>query len=429
MKVLHIIPGLDPVSGGPRRSIIGICRALAQAGVEITLFTHSPRYPMPNPSGVTYLAGQGVRLRLLHPDLVRVLDRVQPDILHLHGLWMPSSHVAFRLARARGLPVMLSVRGGLTPWALRQKRLKKWLAMRLYQRRDLATAAAFHATADSEAETIRARRLTQPVWVIPNGVDLPAALPERAPGRREGRTALFLSRLHPGKGLLDLVQAWDRVRPRGWRMRIVGPDVCGHKAAVQAEIARLGLDGDFEFVGEVDDQRKWQEYVNADLFVHPSHSENFGISIAEALAAGLPVITTKGAPWSELQGTSTSSEVLKCGSSKVEDESLTESVGLCTPSCESCELCAHAVGNPVKRTPELTNSRTSRCGWWIDIGPDALAETLREATSLSDAERRELGANGRQLIAAKYTWHAIGAEMKAAYTSILERSELHPSRR
>jgi glycosyltransferase involved in cell wall biosynthesis len=203
-------------------------------------------------------------------------------------------------------------------------------------------------------------------------------------------------------------------------MRIVGPDVCGHKAAVQAEIARLGLDGDFEFVGEVDDQRKWQEYVNADLFVHPSHSENFGISIAEALAAGLPVITTKGAPWSELQGTSTSSEVLKCGSSKVEDESLTESVGLCTPSCESCELCAHAVGNPVKRTPELPNSRTSRCGWWIDIGPDALAETLREATSLSDAERRELGANGRQLIAAKYTWHAIGAEMKAAYTSILD---------
>ena len=387
MKVLHIIPGLDPDSGGPRRSIIGICRALAQAGVETTLFTHSPRYPMPNPSGVTYLAGQGVRLRLLHPDLVRVLDRVQPDILHLHGLWMPSSHVAFRLARARGLPVMLSVRGGLTPWALRQKRLKKWLAMRLYQRRDLATAAAFHATADSEAETIRARRLTQPVWVIPNGVDLPAALPERAPGRREGRTALFLSRLHPGKGLLDLVQAWDRVRPRGWRMRIVGPDVCGHKAAVQAEIARLGLDGDFEFVGEVDDQRKWQEYVNADLFVHPSHSENFGISIAEALAAGLPVITTKGAPWSELQGTPTL---------------------------------------PHSRTPTLPHSR---CGWWIDIGPDALAETLREATSLSDAERRELGANGRQLIAAKYTWHAIGAEMKAAYTSILERSELHPSRR
>ena len=100
---------------------------------------------------------------------------------------------------------------------------------------------------------------------------------------------------------------------------------------------------------------------------------------------------------------------------------MTERVEFCTPSCESCELCAHAVGNRVKRTPELTNSRTSRCGWWIDIGPDALAETLREATSLSDAERRELGANGRQLIAAKYTWHAIGAQMKAAYSSILEQ--------
>lgn len=372
MKALHIVPGLDPDSGGPRRSIIGICRALAQAGVDTTLFTHSPRYPMPNPSGVTYLAGQGVQLRLLHPDLVRVMDSVRPDILHLHGLWMPSSHVAFRLARARGLPVMLSVHGGLTPWALRQKRLKKRLAMLLYQRRDLATAAAFHATAESEAETIRAQRLTQPVWIIPNGVELPGALPPRATAGRGGRTALFLSRLHPGKGLLDLVQAWARARPPGWRMHIVGPDICGHKAAVQAEIARLGLNGDFEFVGEVDDQQKWQEYVNADLFVHPSHSENFGISIAEALAAGLPVIATKGAPWSDLLGSS--------------------------------------------------DARSSRCGWWTEIGVDPLAHALQDATRLDDGELRRMGANGRLLIAAKYAWDSIGRRMKDAYEQTFDRA-------
>lgn len=371
MKVLHIIPGLDPDSGGPRRSIIGICRALAQAGVDTTLFTHSPRYPMPDPTGVHYLAGRGTRLKLLWPDLSHVFSQVQPDLIHLHGLWMPSTHLAFCLARRRGIPVILSLRGGLDPWALKQKAWKKTIALWFYLRHDLRTAAAFHATADKEAANIRGQNLKQRIWVIPNGVDLPVSLPERMPRQGEIRTALFLSRLHPGKGLIDLVQAWAKVRPPGWRMRIVGPDVCGHKAAVQAEILKFGLEQDFVFVGELDDRHKWREYVSADLFVHPSHSENFGISIAEALAAGLPVIATKGAPWSELLGNSKSYEVL--------------------------------------------NFKTSRCGWWIDIGPEPLAQALREATSLTDDERQELGANGRQLIDAKYTWPSIGEQMRAAY--------------
>jgi glycosyltransferase involved in cell wall biosynthesis len=426
MKILHIAPGLHPSIGGPTRSIVGICHALAGQGVDVTLFVHCYDPPPDNLAGVRLLHGRGLRLRSVWTDTTRVIRQIQPDIIHLHAFWMPANHLAFSIANRHSIPVVLSIRGSLDPWALRQKWLKKQLALRLYLRGDLRRAACLHATAEQEAANIRAQCGSRPIVVIPNGVDLPEHLPEREPDGRGARTALFLSRLHPGKGLMDLVQAWHRVRPCGWRMRIVGPDVCGHKAEVQAEITRLNLDDDFEFVGALDDQRKWQEYINADLFVHPSHSENFGISVAEALAAGLPVITTKGAPWSELLGTAESAEVLKCGSSKVGSAVLTGNAGACDPPCASVRKSPELSNS---RTLELSNSRTSRCGWWIEIGPDALAETLREAISLSDAERRELGANGRHLIAAKYTWHAIGAEMKAAYTSILERSELHPSRR
>jgi glycosyltransferase involved in cell wall biosynthesis len=403
MKILHIVPGIDPKSGGPARSITGLCRALAQSGVEVTLFVHSPEHVMSNPSGVRFLAGRGVGLMKIWQDAARVMDEVNPDIIHLHGLWMPSSHAAFCLAYRRNIPVMLSVRGGLAPWALRQKAWKKKLAMLLYQRRDLQRTMCFHATAEQEALNIRAQGLKQPICVIPNGVDLPENMPQRSQTRKRMKTALFLSRLHPGKGLLDLVQAWARTRPSGWRMRIVGPDVCGHKAEVQAEIERLGLRDVFEFIGELDDEAKWPEYVDADLFVHPSHSENFGISIAEALAAGVPVITTKGTPWQELQGSPASSKILKCESSIVGGDITADGAKKSTEDEDN------------SRTLEISSFRTSRCGWWIDIGVEPLVEALREAMTLTDEERYQMGLTGRRLIDAKYTWPAIGQQMKQAY--------------
>ncbi len=147
---------------------------------------------------------------------------------------------------------------------------------------------------------------------------MPDAMPKRKTKRANVKIALFLSRLHPGKGLMDLVGAWQRVRPEGWKMRVIGPDVCGHKAEVMAAVRDAKLESMFEFAGELNDDEKWQEYVDADLFIHPTHSENFGISVAEALAAGVPVITTKGAPWEELM------------------------------------------------------EESGRCGWWVDIGVEGL---------------------------------------------------------
>lgn len=385
MKVLHIVGGLAHVSGGPTRSISGLCRALALAGVETTLLILRPEHDMSNPCGVRIVKGRGVGIMKIWREVTAIINEIQPDIVHMHALWMPTSHIPIYLAHKNNRPVMLSTRGNLDPWALKQKAMKKKIALWCYQRKSLLRVSCFHATAEQESKNIRELGLTQPIWVIPNGVDVPETLPERV-SRQDGlKIALFLSRLHPGKGLIDLVQAWARVRPRGWQMRIVGPDVCGHKAAVQAEILKFGLEPDFVFVGDLDDESKWHEYANADLFVHPSHSENFGISIAEALAAGLPVITTKGTPWPELQGIS--------GSSKVPDF----------------------------RTTELSNVHISRCGWWIDVGVVPLANALNEALNMSDGERRCMGNIGQQLVKAKYEWPTIATHMKRAYASIINK--------
>jgi glycosyltransferase involved in cell wall biosynthesis len=190
---------------------------------------------------------------------------------------------------------------------------------------------------------------------------------------------LFLGRIHPVKGLLDLVRAWADLRKVGgqrpavrnqlsdWRVVIAGGDENGHRREVEAAIHDHGLQDDFVFVGEVSGNRKWEIYRDADLFVLPSRTENFGMAIAEALASGLPVITTHGTPWQELG--------------------------------------------------------THHCGWWVDPAPGPLASALREATSLTDAERQEMGQRGRRLVEEHYTWPAAAQKMISVYRWMLGQGE------
>jgi glycosyltransferase involved in cell wall biosynthesis len=175
---------------------------------------------------------------------------------------------------------------------------------------------------------------------------------------------LFLSRIHPVKGLLHLVQAWASVRPQGWKVVLAGADADGYRAELQAAIHNHHLNADFQSIGQVDGEKKWELYRSADLFVLPSHTENFGLAVAEALACGVPVITTRATPWKEL---------------------------------------------PVHG-----------CGWWVDVGAHPLAEALREATAMTDEKRRAMGERGRQLIEQKYTWSAAAQKMMAVYEWMLK---------
>ncbi len=225
----------------------------------------------------------------------------------------------------------------------------------------MESAAVLHATADEEADNLRTLGLMNPIAVIPNGVDLPEL--HRMDGRDGIRTALFLSRIHPVKGLLNLVRAWAVLKPSGWRVVVAGPDQGGHETKVKAAVREAHLEDQFEFLGPLYEEAKWHLYREADLFVLPTFSENFGIVIAEALAAGLPVITTRGAPWRELE--------------------------------------------------------TCRCGWWINTGVEPLAVALKHAMKLSDRERAEMGLRGRRLMEEKYSWPRIAGEMIDVYKWVL----------
>jgi glycosyltransferase involved in cell wall biosynthesis len=249
--------------------------------------------------------------------------------------------------------------------ALRFGAWKKRIAWLLFQQRDLATAQAIHVTSAAEGEAVRSAGFRQPLATIPNGVALPSGLDAHHHRRHNGRRrrALFLSRLHPIKGLLNLVSAWAQVRPAGWELAIVGPDVAGHRSEVFSLIQREGLADSIAIHGAASDDEKWKFFQDADLFVLPSYTENFGIVVAEALGCGLPVIATKGTPWRGL----------------VENQ----------------------------------------CGWWIDVGVEPLEQALKEATALSADQRHELGRRGREYVAANFSWDSVAARMRAVYEWML----------
>ena len=374
--VLHVVAGLHPNAGGPSQTVVRLTDALAeQTGIRISLMSQSlgaaPVVPSRNPAVSRMIPATGSRMALkLGLPLRRALGREvragKPDVLHDHGLWLPTNHYVANTARQHRIPLMIQPRGMLEPWAMNHKAWKKRLAWNLYQHRDLESAAVLHATAEQEAENFRKLGLRQPIAIIPNGTDLPEWR-DRADPKDSPRTMLFLSRIHPVKGLLNLVQAWQIVRPAGWKMIIAGPDEGGHQQIVEAAIQQAGLQDDFEFTGSVYGDEKEALYRSAEVFVLPTFSENFGLVVAEALACGVPVITTKGAPWAGLT--------------------------------------------------------THRCGWWIDIGVEPLAAALREATALPPDALSDMGRRGRAYVEQHFGWPGIAQQMLSVYRWVLGQGE------
>ena len=381
MKIVHTASGLEKKDGGPARSVPGLCEALAGPDKTVELFVISRRgrekyINIPNQqmvyTNVVRAFGRG--WYRWAPAYDRKLDRAvevdEPCILHDHGLWLHTNQVAARVARRRQLPFVISVRGMLTPWSMGYRSVRKRVAWRAYENRHLQTASAFHATAEDEAQFLREFGFKQPIIVTPNGVTIPPyeKVVVQDPTRR--RRMLFLSRVHPKKGLLNLIKALQRVDMTGWEVLLAGPDENNHQAEVQAAIDAAGLSSQVRFIGEVSDEAKWGLYASSDLFVLPTLSENFGIVIAEALAAGTPVVTTTGTPWTQLA--------------------------------------------------------THQAGWCVEPTPEALAGALTQAVALSDAERNVIGRRGRQLIETQFSWETIATQMLDAYRWLLDRSTALP---
>ena len=373
---MSVIPGMAKSRGGPTFGVAGLCEATAQAGISQLLMTieapqgEPERLPAPGVVETVRVPGfHSKALRLIYSPGFRreLLQRCRDadiEIIHNHGLWTQPNHVAARVARQLKIPLIASAHGMLATWALQHKAWKKKLGWWAYQKADLEQAHVIRATAEHEALAIRKLGFRQPIALVPNGIEIPDRA-EPANGK-DPRVLLFVGRIYPVKGLLSLVKAWAAVRPQGWRCVIAGPEEAGHKREVEAAISDLGLGNGFSFPGAIDGDAKWDLYRSADLFVLPSFTENFGLVVAEALACGVPVITTMGTPWECL--------------------------------------------------------RVRDCGWWVDIGAEPLAAALKEATGATDARRREMGLRGRQLVEERYAWGPIGKSMAEVYHWMLGRA-------
>ena len=237
------------------------------------------------------------------PRLLRDLIQSDVDLVHLHGLWMYPS-LAVRLWHARtGRALVVSPHGMLDPWALERGAWKKQVSGRLFEFANLRRATVLHAVSRQEFDSIRAFGLRNPVAIIPNGVELAPARDTRggpAQASDPRRVLLFLGRLHPKKGLLELIKAWSLALARAphlratWRIVIAGwPDAAGYRDALSNAIRDAGLGSDVALVGGVTGDRKADTYRGACAFVLPSRSEGMPLSVLEAWSYGLPVFMTE----------------------------------------------------------------------------------------------------------------------------------------
>ena len=367
MRVVQIVASVADEAAGPSYSVPRLASALARAGVDSALYALGEAGGTgPTAPSVAYRAfpQTGRHLPIFREMRVSVaLDRAlrdgaaSLDVMHSHGLWLMPNITPAGIARRAGKAFVLSPRGMLGGPALRFSRRRKQLVWAVMQRRAVASAKLLHATSEEECEEIRAMGLVNPVTVIPNGIDVPdLARPARGPIR----SVLSLGRVHPKKGLDRLIRAWSHLgdASNGWRLRIVGPSEGGCADDLRALVRSLNISG-VTIEDPLFGDAKLAAYREADLFVLPTLNENFAMTVAEALAAGTPVVSTKGAPWSGLE--------------------------------------------------------REGCGWWVDHGEASMAEALRDALTRQAGALSAMGEKGRSWMLRDFSWDRVGSDMLEAY--------------
>ena len=355
MRILHVISGLGK-SAGTTTFVENVVEGLRARGHDVKVMT------VANPCEMDGF-----------------------DIVHVHGLWESILHASANRARKLGIPFVWSPHGMTAPWSMHHKWWKKIIPWHLYQRWDLKHAAAIHCTTDLEAEWNKALGFANCV-VAPLGTQVREVERIGGGGQWKGLVVLFVGRIYPVKGLMNLVKAAALLPRNAVQFRIVGPDQAGYMVELKAQCNRLGLAylednnstvrlhpspslqsspqaPDFIFTGPKYGDDLEKEYANCDLLVLPSFTENFGVVVIDALAHGKPVIASKFTPWKVLE--------------------------------------------------------EERCGWWVDNSPESLAATLREVCGAAGVRALpEMGERGRKLVEERYSWSAICEKMIEVYKSL-----------
>ena len=392
MRVLHVIPSVSPALGGPTQVVLNLVRSLRACGVDAEIVTTndngSTLLDVPLNQRIEY---EGVPVWFLprfspplkeyifSPAIARWLSQHirEYDILDHHYLFSFASTCAGAIARYSNVPYTVRTMGQLAPWALAQSRLKKQVYSALIERHNLNRAAAIHCTSNGEVEDVRNFGINTPTVTLPLGVDRPVEWPQAKQKLRQvygiasdTPIVLFLSRLHYKKRPDLLIQTLGQLAQQNYQFHLIlaGSGEADYLAYLKNLVSQLGLTEQTTFPGFVAGLDKDLLLQGSDIFVLPSFSENFAIAVAEALAAGLPVIITP-----DIQ---------------ISPEIAQAKAGLVVPGEEK------------------------------PIG-DAIASLLS-----SPQQRQILGENGKSLANRRYCWNAIASHLSGVYSSIISRQIL-----
>lgn len=369
MKIIHFIPSIDRSVGGPARSSTQLVMFLAKQNPSDTYELHTLRCSDPIRKDFEL-----ANAKIIFNEKWSLINLNQVDLLHVHGIWSLSIHGLLTKARSNSIPYVISIRGMLEPWSLSQKRFKKKLAFWLYQYKDLRNANALHVTSDEECNSVRRLDLRNSIINIPNGID-ESEFPEEVDLRTKynSKKILFISRLHKKKGIEILLKAFDRIEKEtkhDWTIEIIGSGDKGYLRELISLRSTLKLESQVFFMGSVYGEEKINALSNSTLFILPTYSENFGIAIAEALAAHTPVITTHGTPW--------------------------------------LDLIQYQAGD------------------WIELSVDNLVNSMTKLITLDYPAYSELCNNARNLVLTKYTFSNQSHKMNDAYSWLLGTSKQVP---
>lgn len=375
LTVAFLTPSLSRQAGG----IFEIERCLAlhlirHQGVDVQAFgaadaayaDDEPLWSPLQPCARDYIGPAQFRWS---PALAREFAECRADVGHLHALWMHTSLIMRRWSRRQRRPYLTTINGMLDAWALKNSAWKKRLSAFAYERDCLDRAGCLQANTRHELEAARSFGLRNPICIIPNGVDLPtvdgdASTGAPPPGRTR-RTLLYLGRLHPKKGLANLLQAWARLGSddgsarRDWELVFAGWDQLGHEAELKSLAANLGIANDTRFVGPAFGAAKLAAFRNADAFVLPSLSEGLPMVVLEAWSYAKPVIMT--------------------------------------PQCNLPE--GFAADAAVSAQPNA----------------DSLVNALRQILEMSDQQRAVMGQRGLELVKQRFTWEQVAEQMLSVY--------------
>ena len=289
-------------------------------------------------------------------DLIKPFDSSLEsfDIIHQHGVWMPMSLLNLRIKNNIDIPSVIQPHGYLEPFRLNQKKSKKKLGFLLYEKRNVLKSDVILACSADEGNKLKDMFPSKNVATIENGI-APEFLsrPSLKNNSTDVKILLFLSQIIPLKGLdrlIEVIYELGRESFSGWELHIAGYNAGSYGDVLASKVNNLNLSNIVKFIGPQLGDEKTRTYDNAAAFVLPTFNENFGIVVAEALSRGLPVLTTKGTPWADL---------------------------------------------------ELYD-----CGYWVDNDKDGIKKGILKLLSQSNDELELMGKRGKKLIEEKYLWNS-----------------------